>query len=61
MTLIVTIVFGFGVVLIASALDCTPLLDTFGKVLHGTPITWTGGDCSGGGKTSDKINPPPSK
>ena len=42
MTFAVLLVFGFGVILIASGLDNTPVVETFGKILNGTPIAWTG-------------------
>lgn len=60
MTLITTVLLGAGVLFIASALDNTPLVQTFQKILNGTPIDWgaTGNDLlkSDGTKTGA---PPP--
>jgi hypothetical protein len=42
MTFIVVLMVGMGFVLIASALDGTPLVATFGKILDGGTINWSG-------------------
>lgn len=42
MTLITTVLLGAGVLFIASALDNTPLVQTFQKILSNSPINWSG-------------------
>ena len=42
MTLVVTILIGTGAVLIGSAMDNTPIIATFRKILSGQTVNWTG-------------------
>ena len=43
MTILVTVLLGAGVLFVASALDNTPIISTFQKIISGKPIDWTGG------------------
>lgn len=42
MTLVVVILIGAGVILIGSALDNTPILQTVQKIMSNQPVNWTG-------------------
>ena len=42
MTLLVVVLLGIGVIFIGSALDNTPIRTTFGKIISGQPVDWTG-------------------
>jgi hypothetical protein len=42
MTLVVTVILGVGILFIASALDNTPLKDTFLKIINNQSIDWSG-------------------
>ena len=42
MTVVVVILLGVGVVLIASAIDCSSIVTTFQKIINNTPVDWTG-------------------
>lgn len=42
MTIVVVILIGAGTLLIASALDCTPIVSTFQKIVSGQAVDWTG-------------------
>lgn len=42
MTTIIVVLIGIGVTFIASSLDCTPIRDTFSKIVSNQPIDWTG-------------------
>jgi hypothetical protein len=42
MTTVVTVLFGAGILFIASALECQPLVDTFQKIINGDTIDWSG-------------------
>lgn len=42
MTLVVVILIGLGTVFIGSAMDNTPIVSTFQKILSGQTINWTG-------------------
>src|SRR5215469_59307 len=42
MTTIIVVLIGIGVVFIASSLDCTPIKDTFTKIVSNQAIDWTG-------------------
>lgn len=55
MTIVVVVLLGAGVLLIASALDNTPIVQTFQKILNGNAIDWSGTNSTGG---SIKIIPP---
>ena len=54
MTILVAILLGTGVLFIASAMDNTPIITTFQKIVSGQPIDWTGGN-----STSSTGNPVP--
>jgi hypothetical protein len=42
MTLIEVVLIGAAILLIASALDCSSLVDTFNKIRSGQKIDWSG-------------------
>lgn len=42
MTFVITIMIGAGVLFLGSALDNTPLVQTFQKILANQPLDWTG-------------------
>lgn len=42
MTFVALAIFGVGLILIGSALDNTPIGDTFAKVLLGQELNWSG-------------------
>lgn len=46
MTILVTVLLGAGVLFVASALDNTPIIQTFQKIISGQKIDWTGGSSS---------------
>jgi hypothetical protein len=41
-TTIVVVLIGIGVLFIASSLDCTPLKDTFTKIVNNQAVDWSG-------------------
>ena len=47
MTLLSVVLLGAGLILVASALDNSSIVDTFHKIVSGQPIDWTGGSGSG--------------
>lgn len=51
MTILVAILLGTGLLLIVSAMDNTPIVSTFQKIVSGDPINW-------GGSTGDASLPP---
>ena len=55
MTLPVTLLLGVGFILIASALDNTPILSTFQKIMSGGVIDWSG---KGTGPVATPTAPP---
>jgi len=42
MTIAVVILIGMGGLLISSAIDCTPLLQTFQKIISSQAVDWSG-------------------
>lgn len=42
MTIVVVALLGAGILLIASALDNTPIVSTFQKIMRGEKINWSG-------------------
>lgn len=42
MTFVITIMIGAGALFLGSALDNTPLVQTFQKILANQPLDWTG-------------------
>lgn len=47
MTLVVVLMIGAGVILIASALDNTPIVATFQAIASGQAVDWTGSKATG--------------
>ena len=45
MTTIIVVLIGIGVVFIASSLDCTPIKDTFTKIVTNQSVDWSGKNC----------------
>lgn len=42
MTIVIVVLLGAGLLLIASALDNTPILATFQKIVSGQRVNWSG-------------------
>jgi len=63
MTFVVLVLFGLGMVLMASGLEGKPVGATFLKVLRGEPIDWTGGKVTAESLTNppQQKGPPPKK
>ncbi len=57
MTIVVTVLIGAGVLFIASALDNTPIVETFQKIIKGQHIDWTGGSSTTTPTTPTPGNP----
>jgi hypothetical protein len=57
MTFVVTVLIGAGILFVASALDDTPLIQTFQKIISNQPINWTGASSSPTSGTSAATGP----
>ena len=60
MTMLIVILMGAGVLFVASAMDNTPLVSTFQKIISGQTIDWTGGSASNPTYENPGITPTPS-
>jgi len=59
MTMVVTVLIGAGVLLISSAVDCTPLVSTFQKIISNQSIDWSGAqNCQATGTTTPTATAP---
>ena len=57
MTIVVVALLGAGIVLIASALDNSSIVDTFHKIITNQKIDWTGGSSSTPSSSSSSLVP----
>lgn len=60
MTMLIVILMGAGVLFVASAMDNTPIVSTFQKIMSGDPIDWTGGSAQTPTYENPGITPTPS-
>lgn len=59
MTTIVTVLFGAGVLFVASALECQSLVATFQKIVNNETIDWSGQSGCNGSATTTPTSPNP--
>lgn len=58
MTTVAVVLIGVGVVLIASALDNTPIISTFQKIINGDVINWSGNPQGNPTSIGQQTSPP---